>query len=159
MALACLWLAEGCEVDAVEGSAFANSWRRCYIVIVENPFKPHAEGVPKTVIGRKLEALMGKRPGAAGVPSLPPSADQPSGSGMRSLFRGHPASSTQKRPARIPRWYLFGADLALVTTALLVMCKSPAPLTGNEKFFGAAAVVLGAILALIGMCMGDPKDL
>jgi hypothetical protein len=78
---------------------------------------------------------------------------------MRSLFRGHPASSTQKRPARIPRWYLFGADLALVTTALLVMCKSPAPLTGNEKFFGAAAVVLGAILALIGMCMGDPKDL
>jgi hypothetical protein len=54
---------------------------------------------------------------------------------------------------------LFGADLALVTTALLVMCKSPAPLTGNEKFFGAAAVVLGAILALIGMCMGDPKDL
>ena len=93
------------------------------------------------------------------MPSLPPSADQPSGSGMRSLFRGHPAALPQRRQARIPRWYLFGADLALVAMALLVMCKSPAPLTGNEKFFGAAAVVLGAILALIGICMGDTKDL
>jgi hypothetical protein len=102
---------------------------------------------------------MGKRPGATEVPSLPPSAHQSSGSGMHSLFRGHPASSPRRRQARIPRWYLFGADLALVTMALLVMCKSPAPLTGNEKFFGAAAVVLGAVLALIGICMGDPKDL
>jgi hypothetical protein len=77
---------------------------------------------------------------------------------MRSLFRGHPASLPRKRQARIPRWYFFGADLVLVATALLVMYKSPATLTGNEKFFGAAAVALGASLALVGLCMGDSKD-
>jgi hypothetical protein len=125
---------------------------------VENPLKSQAQGVPKTVIGRKLEALMGNGPGVKGAPSLPASADQTSGPGMRSLFRGHPASLPRKRQARIPRWYFFGADLVLVATALLVMYKSPATLTGNEKFFGAAAVALGASLALVGLCMGDSKD-
>jgi len=125
---------------------------------VDSPLKPQSEGVPKPVIGRKLEALMGKGPGAGEAPRLLPEPDLPTGPGMRSLFRGH-ASDSPRRPARIPRWYLFAADLVLVATALLVMYKSPAPLTGNEKFFGAAAVVLGASLALIGLCMGDSKDL
>jgi len=45
-----------------------------------------------------------------------------------------------------------------MAAALMVMYKSPAPLSGNEKFFGVAAVVLGAGLALIAVCMRDPKD-
>ena len=127
-------------------------------MVVESPFKSQSEGVPKPVIGRKLEALMGKGPGAEEASRLLPEPDLATGAGMRSLFRGHEPNSP-RRQTRIPRWYLFAADLVLVATALLIMYKSPAPLTGNEKFFGAAAVVLGAGLALIGLCMGDNKDL
>ena len=75
---------------------------------------------------------------------------------MRSLFRGHPPSSPPRR-SRIPRWYLFAADLLLVAVALVVMSQRSAPLTGNEKFFGVAAVVLGASLGLIAICMRDQK--
>lgn len=100
---------------------------------------------------------MGKGPGAEGAPRLPPTPDQPSNPGLRSLFRGDPPSSPPRR-SRIPRWYLYGADLLLVATALMVMYRSPAPLSGNEKFFGVAAVVLGASLALIAICMRDQKD-
>jgi len=57
-----------------------------------------------------------------------------------------PSALFPSAPLAHPRWYLFGADLLLVAAALVVMYKSPAPLTGNEKFFGAAAVVLGASL-------------
>jgi peptidoglycan/LPS O-acetylase OafA/YrhL len=76
---------------------------------------------------------------------------------MRSLFRGDPTAARPRR-SRIPRWYLFAADLLLVATALLVMYKGPAPLSGNEKFFGAVAVVLGAGLAVLAICMRDRKD-
>jgi len=99
---------------------------------------------------------MGKGPGAEGATRLPSPPDETASPGMRSLFRGHPPTSPP-RHSRIPRWYLFGADLLLVATALLVMYKSPAPLTGNEKFFGVAAVVLGASLGLIAICMRDHK--
>jgi hypothetical protein len=126
-------------------------------VFVQKPLMPQSEGVPKPVIGRKLRSLMGKRPDAGGASRPIPGEDQPSGPGMRSLFRGHPPSSPPRR-SRIPRWYLFGADLFLMAAALMVMYKSPAPLSGNEKFFGVAAVVLGAGLALIAVCMRDPKD-
>ena len=117
----------------------------------------HCEAMPKPVMGRKLGVLLGKRPGTGAASPLPSPGDQPSGPGMRSLFRGHPASS---RPQRwcVPRWYLFGADLLLVAAALMVMSRSPAPLTGNEKFFGVAAVVLGASLGLIAICMRDQKS-
>jgi len=118
---------------------------------------PHSAGVPKPVIGRKLGALLGKPSDAGSASRLPCPGDPPSGSGMRLLFRGHPPSSPP-RHSRIPRWYLFGADLLLVAAALVVMYKSPAPLTGNEKFFGAAAVVLGASLGLIAICMKDRKE-
>jgi hypothetical protein len=107
-------------------------------------------------MGRKLSALMGKSPGAQGGARLPSPGDK-SCPGVRSLFRGHPPDSPP-RHSRIPRWYLFGADLLLVATALMVMYRSPAPLSGNEKFFGVAAVVLGASLALIAICMRDQKD-
>ena len=116
-----------------------------------------SEDVPKPVLGRKLRSLMGKRPGAGEVSRPPLGEGQPSEPGMRSLFRGHPPSSPP-RHSRIPRWYLFGADLVLMAAALMVMYKSPAPLSGNEKFFGVAAVALGASLALIAICMRDQKD-
>jgi hypothetical protein len=48
--------------------------------------------------------------------------------------------------------------LLLVATALMVMAKSPAPLSGNEKFFGVVAVVLGASLGLIAICSWDRKE-
>lgn len=48
--------------------------------------------------------------------------------------------------------------MVLMATALLVMFKSPTPLSGNEKFFGAVAVALGASLALIALCVKDSAD-
>jgi hypothetical protein len=114
--------------------------------------------VPKPVMGRKLGALMGKSPGAGSASRLPSPEDPPSGAGMRSLFRGHPPSTPPPPRRRIPRWYLFGADLLLVAAALMVISKSPTPLSGNEKFFGVVAVVLGASLGLIAICVQDQKD-
>jgi len=100
---------------------------------------------------------MGKAPGVAASPRVPAPDVPPSGPGMNSLFRGHP-SPAQGRRSRIPRWYLFGADLALMAAALLVMYKSPAPLSGNEKFFGVVAVALGAFLGLLALCLGNRKE-
>ena len=100
---------------------------------------------------------MGKPPGAGPASRLPAPGDPPSGSGMRSLFRGHPPSSPP-RHSRIPRWYLFGADLLLVAAALMVMSQHRAPLSDNEKLFGVTAVVLGLILGLIGICMRNRKE-
>jgi len=81
---------------------------------------------------------------------------KPSGAGMGSLLSGQPAPPTPAR-ARVPRWYLFGADLLLVAVALIVLAKHPAPMTGLEKVFGVLAVVLGAGLAVIATCMRDRK--
>jgi hypothetical protein len=113
--------------------------------------------VPKPVIGRKLGALLGNPRGAGPASRLPAPDDLPTGPGMNSLFRGHPPSSPP-RHSRIPRWYLFGADLLLVATALMVMSRSPAPLSDNEKLFGVVAVVLGACMGLIAICMWDRKE-
>jgi hypothetical protein len=100
---------------------------------------------------------MDKSTGAESA-SRPSSTENPSpGPGVRSLFRGHPPSSP-RRHSRIPRWYLLGADLILMAAALVVMYRGPAPLSGNETLFGVAAVVLGAGLALIAICMRDPTD-
>jgi len=118
---------------------------------------PHFMGVPKPVLGRKLGALLGNPPGAGPASRLPSPGDPPSGSGIRSLFRGHPPSSPRRR-SRIPRWYLFAADLLLVAVALVVMSQRSRPLSGNENFFGVSAVVLGASLGLIAICMRDPKE-
>jgi len=118
---------------------------------------PHFEAMPKPVMGRKLGALMGKSHGAGPASRLPCPDVPPSGPGMRSLFRGDPPAS-HRRQRRLPRWYLFGADLLLMATALLVMFRSPTPLSGNEKFFGAVAVALGASLAVIALCVRDNAD-
>jgi hypothetical protein len=118
---------------------------------------PHFEDMPKPVMGRKLGALMGKPNGAGAAARLPCPDVPPSGPGMRSLFRGDPPASRPQQK-RLPKWYLFGADLLLMATALLVMFKSPAPLSGNEKFFGAVAVGLGAGLALIAISVKDSAD-
>ncbi|MGD1083351.1 MAG: hypothetical protein ABSA47_01215 [Verrucomicrobiota bacterium] len=80
----------------------------------------------------------------------------PSGTGVGSLLSGQPAPPAPSG-ARVPRWYLFGADLLLVAVALIVLCKHPAPMTGMEKVFGVLAVVLGAGLAVIATCMRDGK--
>ena len=120
---------------------------------------------------------MGEKPGAASAdPAAPPATPEasappevnPPGAGVRSLMRGSPPAPApvtspppfqvcKPRPSCVPRWYLFGADLLLVALALLVMYKSPTPLNWGEKIFGIAAVILGAGLALIALCVKEPK--
>jgi hypothetical protein len=117
--------------------------------------------VAKPVIGRKLDALMDKpKSGGAASPFSSPEtkpAEKPAEGGVNSLLRGQ-APGLKPRAARIPRWYFFGADLLLVALALVVMYKSPVPLSGLERFFGVAAVVVGAFLAVTATCMKCGKD-
>ena len=108
----------------------------------------------KQVLGRNLEVLLDTRSKEAG--KIQPSAPQaaPVGSGVRSLMRGHrstPAHSPSPAAPRksvVPGWYLFGADILLTALALVIVFKSPHPLTWQKELFCAAAVVLGGCLAL-----------
>jgi hypothetical protein len=60
------------------------------------------------------------------------------------------------RKRLIPRWYFFAADVALIGFALLVVARSSGPLAWREVTFCIAAVVVGAILAAIGI--SQPND-
>lgn len=108
----------------------------------------------KQVLGRNLEELLDDGPKEAGKanPFSPETA--PAGSGVRSLMRGHPTTPTcaqEAEPAQklvVPGWYLLGADILLAALALIIVCKSPHPLSWRRELFCAVAVVLGGCLAL-----------
>jgi hypothetical protein len=117
---------------------------------------PTLGAMAKQVLGRNLEALLddGAKAPVKDDPFAPEKA--PVGSGVRSLMRGHqPAlsspSATTPAPARrpvVPRWYLFAGDVLLAALALVVVCKSPHPLSWQRELFCAATVLLGGFLAL-----------
>ncbi len=116
----------------------------------------------KQVLGRNLEALDGGARGGGKIEAAAPET-APVGSGVRSLMRGHqtapthpPASTPARRPA-VPRWYLFGGDILLTALALIVVCKNPHPLSWGKELFCAAAVALGACLALVAIWRTDDQ--
>jgi hypothetical protein len=117
----------------------------------------------KQVLGRNLEVLLDG--GAKGPGKVEASAPEmaPVGSGVRSLMRGHqttPASTPAAASIRksvVPRWYLFGGDILLTALALVIVCKSPHPLTWRKELFCAAAVVLGGCLALGAVFLADDR--
>jgi hypothetical protein len=110
----------------------------------------------KQALGRNLEVLLddGAKEAAKGSPFAPEKA--PVGSGVRSLMRGHqPAFSsppaTAPAPVRkfvVPRWYLFAGDVLLAALALVIVFKSPHPLSWQRELFCAATVLLGGVLAM-----------
>lgn len=116
----------------------------------------------KQVLGRNLEALDGGAKGAGKIETSAPET-APAGLGVRSLMRGHqttPASPPPAAPAQksvVPRWYLFGGDILLTALALVIVCKSPHPLTWRKELFCAAAVVLGGCLALVAVWLPDDR--
>jgi hypothetical protein len=124
------------------------------IRFVSGRFFAHACRMAKQVLGRNLEALQDG--GAKGDGKIEASATQtaPVGSGVRSLMRGHqtppanPPTTASNRKFVVPRWYLFGGDILLTALALIIVCKSPHPLSWRKELFCAAAVVLGGCLAL-----------
>ena len=99
-----------------------------------------------------MEALLDGGAKKAGDPFAPDSA--PVGSGVRSLMRGQqttpvePPAAASTRKSVVPAWYLFGGDILLSALALVIVCKSPHPLSWQRELFCAAAVVLGGCLAL-----------
>ena len=113
----------------------------------------------KQVLGRNLGVLLDD--GA----KIETSALQTArvGSGVRSLMRGHQptparppkAASTQK--SVVPGWYLLGGDILLTALALVIVCKSPHPLTWQKELFCAAVVVLGGCLALGAILRSDDR--
>ena len=115
----------------------------------------------KQVLGRNLEALLdgGAKEAAKGDPFAPESA--PVGSGVRSLMRGHPTTPAQPPEAAptpksvVPGWYLFGGDILLSALALIIVCKSPHPLSWQKELFCAAAVALGGCLALGAVLLAE----
>lgn len=113
----------------------------------------------KLVLGRNLGELLHDRAKKSGDPFAPETA--PIGSGVRSLMRGHapaaaaPASVPIQATASpsisktgVPPWYLFAADILLTAIAMAVVLKSHHPLSWQRQLFCAAAVALGACLAV-----------
>jgi hypothetical protein len=120
---------------------------------------PTLELMAKQVLGRNLGALLD---GNAKKVAGPFAAEKaPMGSGVRSLMRGQQPAEAKlatAEPARksiVPGWYLFGADILLGALALIVVCKSPHPLTWPKELFCAGAIVLGGCLALGAVLLGD----
>jgi hypothetical protein len=105
----------------------------------------------KQVLGRNLGALLdtgvkeaGKNPVSAPEKTL-------GGSGVRTLMQGHPTrlpDVSSKPKTMLPGWYLLGGDIVLGALALVIVCKSPHPLSWQKEVFCAAAVILGGCLAL-----------
>lgn len=114
----------------------------------------------KQALGRNLEALLeGKNQNAAKPETPAPAADSVS-PGVRVLMRGSapapeaapasPAIPSSRKPP-IPRWYLFAGDVLLAALALIILWKSPHPLSWQRELFCAGAVALGACLAVIAL--------
>ena len=115
----------------------------------------------KQVLGRNLEALLDGGAKKADDPFAPETA--PAGPGVRSLMRGHPTAPARQpeaaftRKPMVPVWYLFGADILLAALALVVVCKSPHPLSWQKEVFCTAAIVLGGCLALGAVWMEEEE--
>jgi len=117
----------------------------------------------RQVLGRNLEALRDN--GAKEAQKANPFSPEPApvGPGVRSLMRGHPtapsappAGESARKPI-VPRWYLLSADVLLAALALIVVCKSPHPLSWQRALFCAVAVALGAALALVALLFKDDR--
>jgi hypothetical protein len=118
----------------------------------------------KLVLGRNLGELLHDREKKSGDPFAADAA--PLSSGVRSLMRGQapgvpvaasPASSKSPLKQGFPGWYLFGADILLAALAIVIVGKSPHPLTWQREVFCASAVALGACLAL-GAVLQDKAE-
>ncbi len=81
------------------------------------------------------------------------------GPGVSSLLKGSKLTPTPGFPSRpknkcaVPRWFLFSADLLLVSFALLILHKSQLPLTFSRMFISSSAIVLGAALGISAVLM------
>jgi protein-S-isoprenylcysteine O-methyltransferase Ste14 len=73
-------------------------------------------------------------------------------------MHGHKPPSPEAPPnAVIPRWYLLAGDILLVALALLIVFKSPHPLSWQREVFCAALVMLAALLAVIALWIPQNK--
>src|SRR5262245_34621268 len=122
--------------------------------------------MPKTVLGRSLGALLGttKVPARATVPAnRDPANGDKIGPGLETLLRtvraieALPSPDTRPRAFRgdlgdlaaIPAWYFFGADLALLFFAAILVWPRAAELSPAKFVLAGIMVVLGALLAVI----------
>jgi hypothetical protein len=118
-------------------------------------FLPTLGGMAKQVLGRNLEELLEAGVKRANSPFASKTA--PTNSGVRSLMRGQPSDppETTKTKSAVPGWYLFCGDILLAALALVIVCKSPRPLSWQREVFCAGAVMLGGCLALAAVLSAD----
>jgi hypothetical protein len=106
----------------------------------------------KQSLGRDLGALMGKNPKEGNAPLS---------DGVRSLMRGNnppaPPPPAASKPL-IPRWYLFAADIVLVSVALVTLCLSHRPLSLSRAIFCTALVVVAGGLAVVALLTPGGKS-
>jgi hypothetical protein len=102
----------------------------------------------KQSLGRDLGTLMG---GNSKRENAPVSA------GVRTLMRGQSAAAPVLPNPVVPRWYLLAGDVLLVALALMILYKSPHPLSWQRELFCSALVVLAALLAVTALLMPDGK--
>jgi hypothetical protein len=106
--------------------------------------------VPKPALGRDLGKLMGRAPNESGeIPGTAKPA--PLGAGVRSLMQSQPLAAPKQTTHRVPRWYLFAGDTLLIALALVIIYKSPSPLSLPREIFCIAIVVLAASLAIFAL--------
>jgi hypothetical protein len=113
------------------------------INVVSPPWFLHALGrMAKQALGRNLGTLLQPR--------------APSGAGVRSLMQGpQPAAAAPRAQPLIPRWYLLGGDLLLSALAIIILYKSPHPLSWKKELFCAGILMVGGCLAVVALLQPD----
>lgn len=108
--------------------------------------------------------------------TAPPESESSAGPGVRSLLSGRgrevspasepaaapvPVSDAEKKSASselpFPLWYLFAADILLLLLAFFLVFKDPANLSWKRVALAVAVTVVGGILAVAGVFLGQKK--
>jgi hypothetical protein len=105
--------------------------------------------VSKPVLGRNLGTLLKGETGRNVNPTLLQGQ-------VTERPRSEPEQKVEQR-ASWPVWYWLAADLALVTLALIVVYRSPVPLSAGRQALAVIAVALGGVFAVWAAKLSEKK--
>lgn len=97
---------------------------------------------------------MGRAPGESSALSGT-AKPAPLSAGVKSLMQNQPVAAPQPAKHQIPRWYLFAGDTLLIAMALVIVYKSPSPLSIRREIFCVGLVVVAAALAIAALLMSE----
>ena len=114
----------------------------------------------KPGLGKGLGKLMSGDK-VAGTDDLPTTAEivRPAfGRGVNTLMQGSPeAADPPAQKPLLPAWFYYGADLLLLFLSVAVAFSSEKPLSTGPIIFCAICILIGIILALLGLARQTKK--